>query len=469
MTRQLLGSALAAAAWIVSGCSPALAPAPPPGSPPDVVLIVIDTVRPDHLGLYGYERDTSPNLEALARGGRTWNRARSTSTWTSPAHASLFTGLYPGSHHTTQESWTLPESLSTVAEVLAERGYTTAAVVGNPMLTQERGFAQGFDTFEETWRGAGATTDRRSLAEIKDLVPALPSPFFLFVNLIGPHSPYDSCGPECERWVRDPFRSPRSNRWRAVYRGRHEFQSEELARLGGLYDAELRRADAILGEIVASIRQRGRIDETLLVVTSDHGENLGDHEHIDHVFSLYDSTVRVPLVIRQPERFVAGSRSDALAQLPDLFSTILSAAGIAPGEATNQGIDLAHDEAIANRPHVLEYYEPVQAIRGLYRRSTPEEKERLDHWNRKLEGIVTNRYKLVRASDGATELFDLTTDSGEHEDLSGRADHRALRSELEASLDAWLARYSVGSDGDTSHAPVSEETRRALEAIGYIE
>ena len=118
---------------------------------------------------------------------------------------------------------------------------------------------------------------------------------------------------------------------------------------------------------------------------------------------------------------------------------------------------------------MVEYYEPVQAMSVVYRRSTPEEKERLDRWNRKLQAIVTDRHKLVRAGDGTAELFDLSVDAGERYDLATHAEHGALRSELESSLDHWLARYATESDEATSHAPVSEETRRALEAIGYVE
>jgi arylsulfatase A-like enzyme len=449
-------------------CRPALAPVPE-GTPPDVVLIVMDTVRPDRLSLYGHDRPTSPRLEALATESRTFDQARSTSTWTSPAHASMFTGLYPGAHGTTQESWTLPDSLSTLAEILGERGYTTAAVSGNPMLTEERGFAQGFDDYRQTWWGPTARTDLRSFAEIEELIETLPSPYFLFVNLIGAHSPYDSCGPECERFTADPFKSPRTNQWLDFYRGRVVHSDEDLERLTALYDAELRRADTIVGKIVDDLRSRGRIDETLLVVTSDHGENLGDHGHIDHLFSLYDSTVRVPLLIRHPERFEPGSRSQALVQLPDLFPTILSAAGVPEDEIESQGIDVANESALEGRPNILEYYDPVQAMSVVYERSSEEEKRKLDPYDRKLEAIVIGNHKLVRGSDGSAELYDLAVDPEERENLAERAEQQAVRRGLEASLDRWLARYRKDSAEPVEHAPVSEETRRALEAIGYIE
>ncbi len=438
-------------------------------TPPDIVLIVMDTTRPDHLSLYGHDRETSPHLSELARESRTFDQARSTSSWTSPAHASMFTGLYPGAHGTTQASWTLPDSLTTLAEVLSARGYTTASVSGNPMLTEERGFAQGFAHYVQTWWGPTARTDLRSLAEIEALVATLPSPYFLFVNLIGPHSPYDSCGPECERFTSDPFKSPRANRWLEHYRGTHVFSDEDLERLSDLYDAELRRADSIVGEIVGDVRARGRIDDTLLIVTSDHGENLGDHGHVDHLFSLYDSTVRIPLLIRQPGRFEAGSRSDAPVQLPDLFPTILSAAGVPAEEIDSQGIDLSDEGALTGRPNILEYYDPVQAMSVVYERSSAEEKARLDRYDRKLEAIVAGNLKLVRASDGSAELYDLSIDPAELENLAEHDDQQGTRRLLEVSLDRWLSRYAKEEAQATENVPVSEETRRALEAIGYIE
>lgn len=441
----------------------------PAGTPPDVVLIVMDTVRADRLGLYGYQRETSPKLEELARESRTFDRARSTSTWTPPAHASLFTGLFPGAHQTTQKSWTLPDSLSTLAEVLAERGYATAGVVGNPMLTPARGFAQGFERYHETYAGRPARTDLRSLHEIERLLDDLPSPYFLFVNLIGPHGPYDSCGPECGRWASEARVPPFASEWPDFYRGLVEYDAQQLTRFADLYDEELRRVDTIVGRIVAKVRGQGRIDETLLVVTSDHGENLGDHGHIDHVFSLYDSTVKIPLLIRYPPRFLAGTRSQALVQLPDLFPTILAAAGVPEQEIGGQGVDLAQEEQLEGRPQIIEYYRPLQALGRLYERSTTEQQRRLDRYDRKLEAIVTSRYKLVRGSDGETELFDHHADPEELVDLAPRPQAASERRALEDELDEWLERYVDENREAGEHLELPEETRRALEAIGYLE
>ena len=459
----LLGALLAA---LLSGCSRER-PLPPPGTPPDVVLIVIDTARADRLSTYGYGRETSPNLDALAQEGRTFERARSTSTWTAPAHASMFTGLYPGAHQTTQESWTLPDGIPTLAEELAARGYATAGVTSNPMLTAERGFARGFEHYDEPWRGATFDPDIRALAHLQQLVADLPSPYFLFVNLIGPHAPYTSCGPECNRWARGGPEAPDTTRWPDYYRRIRRFSAAEFNHLGDLYDGELRRADAILGRILEELRERGRIDDTLIIVTSDHGENIGDHGHVDHLFSLYDTTVRIPLVIRLPELFPAGTRSSAPVQLPDLFPTILAVAGADADELSNQGTGLGDEVAIADRPQIFEYYQPLHALSVVYARSTPEQQRMLDPFDRKLEAIATDRYKLIRGSDGSRELFDLIEDPAERSNLAHDQAALPVREDLEAQLDTWLARYS--KDAPANRAPIEDETRPALEATGYIE
>jgi arylsulfatase A-like enzyme len=262
---------------------------------------------------------------------------------------------------------------------------------------------------------------------------------------------------------------PFASEWPDFYRGLVEYDARQLTRFADLYDEELRRVDTIVGRIVGKVRSQGRIDETVLVVTSDHGENLGDHGHIDHVFSLYDSTVKIPLLIRYPPRFLAGTRSPALVQLPDLFPTILAAVGVPEEEIGGQGVDLAQEEQLEGRPQIIEYYRPLQALGRLYERSTPEQRLRLDRYDRKLEAIVTGRYKLVRGSDGETELFDHEADPEELFDLALRPQAASERHALEDELDEWLDRYVDEGREAGEHLDLPEETRRALEAIGYLE
>jgi len=360
-------------------CSPAGPDAEPPAEgerPPNIVLIVLDTVRRDRLSLYGYERPTSPNLDALARSSRTFRRAYSTSSWTAPAHASLFTGLYPAAHGVTQRDWRLDESLTTLAELLAGRGYETLAVVSNAMLSAEWGFAQGFERYLDAWQTSRERfANNRLLAATRvdevaaDLLAELLAerrperPLFLFVNLIGPHSPYNSCGAHCGRFVSDASVKRQGFGLAEHYRRPEPFSPEEIQHLSELYDAEVTKVDEILGRIVETLRSRGVLDDALLVVTSDHGEAFGEGGHLGHRFNVREVTTAVPLLLHRPALFAPGSVDDLPAQLTDVFSTALRVAGLDPAEYAAQGVDLEHTEARRGRPVLLEYYTPDQALR----------------------------------------------------------------------------------------------------------
>jgi len=447
---------------------------------PDVIVILLDTVRADRLTPYGYGRPTTPRLEAFAREARTFRRAWSTSSWTAPAHASLFTGLYPSTHGATQENWTLDPGLDTLAEILGEHGYWTGAVVGNGMLSRERNFDQGFVHYEETFRadrrarrrGAGGepTVDERSARAVEELLAAAPGydPIFLFVNLIGPHAPYDSCGRFCDAFVSDPSLDLHSNHWLAYYAGVREFSEAELAHLSERYDGEIRKVDQVLGRLLDAVEARRGDRPRLVAVTSDHGEGFGEHGHVDHVFNLYEFATRIPLLVRYPERFEPGSRDERPVQLPDLFVTALRAAGVDPEPYAPQGVAL-EDAPARGRPLLLEYHRPVQALAGALEKAPPRLREPLRRWDHALRAVVLDERKLITRSDGRRELFALEGDPGETRDLSEDPGHAAALPELEATLDALERRYAEAAGEGTPHVPVSEETRRALEALGYVE
>jgi arylsulfatase A-like enzyme len=443
--------------------------------PPDLMLVVLDTVRSDHLSVYGYERKTSPELARLVQRGRLFERAWSTSSWTAPAHASLFTGLLPAAHHTTQESWTLPSELYTLAEILRDSGYDTVGIVGNPVLSHERQFDQGFATWIETWHtaeGDDRTEDERAAQAVKHLLATRDArrPLFLFVNLIGAHSPYDSCGDLCGAFGADPEAKPRSNQWLAWYLKLVHFGPEQLEHLRALYDAEILQVDHILGEITSALDGAGLIRSGLLVVTSDHGENIGDHGHMDHLFSLYESTVRVPLVLVGPRFVSAGTRDAFPAQLQDVFPTLLGVSGAEPARwSSNQAIDLRDGQARMKRPLLLEYYKPVQAL-SLALRFTPENlRHEFDRFRRRLRAVVADDWKLIVDSDGHEELYDLARDPDELVDRAQDAAESERRAQLLSLVEELRKASERPLQRPVENKPLADETRKALEALGYVE
>ncbi|MBD3349410.1 MAG: sulfatase-like hydrolase/transferase [Candidatus Eisenbacteria bacterium] len=448
---------------------------------PNVVIVVMDTARRDRLSCYGYERDTSPNLRELAETSTLFERAHSTSSWTNPAHATLFTGLYPVSHKVTQEHWKMSPELTTLAEIMSEHGYQTAGIVENAMLSSEHGFAQGFSSYRVIPPGrrvfdrAGAgsapapgnrTTDlfERTLGEMNP-----ERPFFVFVNLIAPHQPYDSSRRFMDEFVSDSRLSIVSNMWPEYYLGEKEFSPAELRHLNELYDAELLYTDSLVGRIAEILRSAGEWGETVFVVTSDHGENIGDHGHMDHVFSLYETTVRIPLIIHGPG-FDEGAVDRRPVTLADISPTLLDAAGIDRGSRCFQGLSLLTDSIPADRAIVSEYYRPVQAL-GRY-----DEEERasaaLDPYRRRIRSITVEGRKLVRGSDGRRELYDLDVDPDERDNLlerpgeAGQLD--ALDRRLTETIDRLRSERAVAPEHVRTEE-LREETREALRSLGYLD
>jgi arylsulfatase A-like enzyme len=446
-----------------------------PGPPPNVVIIVMDTARGDRLSCYGYARETSPRLEELARSATIYANAHSTSSWTAPGHASLFTGLFPAAHGATQEDWRLDEGLTTLAEVLSAYGYRTVGIVENPMLSRDLGYAQGFSEYHEVWLPR-TRPGPRSLALdrfVETVGGAAPGqPFFIFVNLIEPHSPYDSSRQFKDRFVTDQSITLDANEWRDYYVGRRTFTGAEITHLNELYDAELLFTDYVVGKMADALGDAGLLDRTAFIVTSDHGENIGDHGHMDHVFSLYESTTRIPLLVRYPPRFPPGSTAENPVQLTDIFPTVLDLAGIGAAAYPSQGRSLL-GEIPRDREVLCEYYYPRQAING-YRSLTDRRSPRLAPYRRRIKSLTSGDMKLIHGSDGRDELYDLRRDPGELTNIIDSPEEAATVRGLEARLselvERWGSQRSAGEpEAGAPDAKLDEATKEALRSLGYLE
>lgn len=440
------------------------------GDRPDIAIIVLDTVRRDRLSSYGYSRKTSPFLDALAANSTLFSEAYSTSCWTAPAHASLFTGLYPASHGSTQESWNLSEDLLTIAEVLSASGYETMAVTGNPVISRKRGFGQGFERYLESWRMAARSElprDEVTVRLVADMLSKrdIERPLLLFVNLIGAHAPYDSCGQSCGAFGAEPSEGVHDNFWREFYRGQRNFTPEELTRLNDLYDAEIREVDRNLGRILRVLR--GQSQNLFVAVTSDHGENIGEHGHMNHVFSLHETTIQVPLIVSYPARFPRGGVDRAPTQLVDLFPTIATLAG-APADAV-QGVPLF--ESREGRPILTEYYLPMQALGQVLETATPAQKARLSQYRRRIKSYATDGWKLHWGDDSRSELYHLAEDPDEEQNLIDAPGQEARSARLRDELEEQIAQYESerSPQEPMMEVEVDEKTRSELEALGYFE
>ncbi len=445
-----------------------------------VVLIVCDTLRADRLGLYGYERDTSPRLDALAREAVVYDEAYASAPMTVPAMASVMTGRFPQEVGVTPGNFRLiPAEVETLAERLQAHGVKTAAVVSNPVLTRRGagtpgGFEQGFDHFDAKmsqrekvrkamWERPAPDTTDAAIDWLEQAKTAGDERFFLWVHYQDPHGPYTPPADYAERFDSGHEDSRRvrvgsGKLGRGVIPHYQNLDGEQRVDVyRDLYDAEIAYFDEHVGRLLDWLRDNDLDDGTLIVFTADHGEALGEHEYwFCHGESVYRDVVRVPFVVRYPD----GARAPAATQDADGFRrvaslvghvdirpTIEAAFGIEPGSRRGQALIGAD----------------VPTGRVLPQRLLPDESRA------KWEAFSDGRYRVVwHEEEKRYRLFDILDDPGETVDLAPGNPAR-----VEALLDAFKAyeaatREAVRVD-QAEVEEMDEERRKLLESLGYVD
>ncbi len=314
----------------------------------NVVLLVVDTLRADRLSVYGYQHPTSPNLEALAKDAVVFEDPVAQAPWTKPSVASILTGLEPNQHQTLDFGDALDPRHQTWAEVLTENGYETLGVVANPLLSETFQYNQGFKTYEvlDIWKNALAVTERGlNLMEKRDAS----KPFFLYLQPIDPHLPYTppptyrdlsyqwhkiehGPGPHhplLSQFGSNGFRFLSGHLYRSQLAGKPATLPPETHELvQALYDGEVATSDAAVGVLVKWLKEHDLYDDTLIVITSDHGEEVLDRGMLGHLHSLYQELLKVPLVIKFPDGRLAGTRHKQRVSQVDILPTVLDELGL---------------------------------------------------------------------------------------------------------------------------------------------
>ncbi len=413
-----------------------------PTDAPNVLLISIDTLRADHLGSYGDDHALTPALDGLANQGVLFQRAITSSPWTLPAMASLFTALYPRHHgagaitngRTPLGRSALPAHSWTMAVALHQAGYRTHGIVSNPYLALRYGFGDGFDTYENVtieseaflafsnttalrlvqwaWPGAvigdrGETVSQRAVDWLNEV--ATDRPFLLWLHYIDPHPPYSHPGATTHKSMRGDL----SFRSSAEEEGGVMLTSPDVARLRSgeillnaaqkdavheLYRNEVRSVDAAVGTVLDALERNGLRDRTIVVVVGDHGEEFWEHDGVEHGRTVYDEVVRVPLLMRWPGRLPAGRAVDPVVRITDVAPTILDLLGIAvpPQRDGETLLPLVRGEPAAPRVALTEnmlFAEPRVGLRTYDRKYV--------HWE-----------------SGKEEVYDLHEDPRERRDLA---------------------------------------------------
>ncbi len=417
-----------------------------------MLLIVVDTVRADHLGLYGHARPTSPALDARAAQGAVFERAFASSPWTLPSFGSIYTGLAPAQHGAgtrlsagpKPDYAPLPAQLPVLAETLRANGFVTAALVENPFLHPSFGVARGFETYRYLFRGFGAPprADRMVEAALHWLAGRDQRPFFLLLHLMAPHAPYDP-----PREVRGRFTAGYTGPFHLPFAGIAPLTAKQVSEspaergfIEGAYDEELLGVDLALARLFDALAREPFGERLLVIFTSDHGEELFDHGAFEHGHTLHEELLHVPLIVWAPG--VRARRIDAPVSHVDLLPTILDALGLpAPTDLAGTSLwPLLHGGAAP--PERLLVSEKL-----LY---GPEGRAWL-RWP----------WKAIAMQGAAPLLYRLDQDPGETLDVAARhgAELDALRKLGEAGATARRAAPRA--------AEIDAATRAQLESLGY--
>ena len=486
MKRLMMIATAAAALLALGGCERKPAQ-------PNIVVVVLDTVRRDATALDGpgtpeplRQPGLTPNLDRLSNEGVTFTQAWSAAPWTVPSHASMFTGLMPSQHLCVMSRPALDADIPTAAEQLGAAGYNTIAFFSNPWLSDKStGLLRGFDRRVMADIGglktmASADGDQGGGASLRNIRQWFAGrgdderPFLLFVNFLEAHLSYDPPAEYREAHLADlPPDDLIFIEWgHEVNAGAHADETIDWNHVARLYAGDVWFADRMLGELLAMLEEQGLDQNTIVIVTSDHGESLGEHGLIEHQFSVHETVLGVPLVVRVPEGLAssrlegivgAGTQRDDPIMTTDLYATLLDLAGLDEGVASAP----PSSHTLLTRPEsddrfvVAEYGGPSRGLLAKLQQMNPQlDRRRLA---RSMQTVRLGDLRLTIDNNAFYELHDIAADPSQMRNLA-----RQRPEDLQRLLNILSAIQSVGRQDADPVQGMDEETRRRLESLGYV-
>ncbi len=430
----------------------------------NIILAVIDALRPDHLGCYGYSRETSPNIDRTAREGVIFTNAISQASWSWPSVASLFTSLYPSQHQVTNPfGYPLKNSLTTLAEILKSEGYITGAISNNAGISKLYQFDQGFDSFNEKctdawrWKSAECMTSQ--------ILPWLEknynSPFLLYLHYMDPHAPYNPPSVLKEMLNKIPPDPPfskggrgdlvaLSNRKEVVEDAYSTSGEDDIDRIISYYDGEIRYVDYYLGKLLSKLKELGIDDNTLLIVMADHGDEFFEHGRIGHIHTVYEELINFPLIFRYPDLFPRGKIVKGVVRSIDIAPTILDVAGI-PKFKDIEGVSLLPLLSGKDQDLKLTAFSETGKLK-----------------DRGKISLRSKRCKLISDySASKIELYDLQGDPYETRNLA--AEEFELVGDLLKLMKNIQKSFTVSEYPSEEKVRIDEEMKERLRSLGYIQ
>lgn len=455
---------------------------------PNILLIVMDAARAKNLSCYGYHRPTTPNLERFAERSVLYEKAISAGNWSLTGHASIFTGLYPSRHGAHDQHKYLSPEYPTMAELLRSWGYHTLAFCYNAYVSHTTGLDRGFEEFNRVvervprplkkvtrkidsglafllgMHDSGARFINRQVKTALRRLQHNERPFFMFLHYEEPHEPYRP--PErYNRYLpegvsKQAAQQVNQDRWK-YFANLVSMTEQDFEILTALYDAEITYLDMQIAEVLRWLEHSGLLDQTMVIITADHGENIGDHQMMGHAYCLYDTLVHVPLIIHYPKGTVTPSRVTRQVQTLDLLPTILAMLGDVSSQTycSLQGYDLLS----STRRDFTIAEETNPDLSNFYKRFP---NANVSKYDRALRMIRTDDYKYIWSSKGDHELYDLHADPAEqHNVINQRPD---IANSLVERLTEWSNSFEAATPLD--EVPEFDETVKArLRALGYLE
>jgi arylsulfatase A-like enzyme len=437
---------------------------------PNVIIVSLDTLRADHIGAYGYPRATTPNIDALAEEGALFENTYASSPWTLPSHVSMLSGLNCVRHGVYSEADRIPPQTPWLATYLRNQGYTCAAVTGGGYVSSFFGFARGFDTYGMSQKEIGneGNADEAALQSLAWLEANADRPFFLFLHTYQLHLPYGPREPFKKMFL-DPAAPGLSIwDWKEPNRIYQPISADLKRNIEGLYDGSIRLTDEVLiKSLVEKLKNLGLYDRTLLIVTSDHGEEFFDHGGWSHTRTLYDEVIKVPLVVHFPGGKYAGRRIAPIVRLVDIVPTVLEELGIdfAPDDFDGRGLrSILDGRETADRHFVAELAPDVTQSHNHAATAVNSGRTKM---------IVNGRFSpedrayfaFPPPAFPALELYDLASDPGEKTNVLDRPERAAAARDLAERAEA-LMRGLKDRTGGKAKLPKNLEDQ--LRALGYI-
>lgn len=435
----------------------------------NVVLISLDSLRADHVGAYGYSRDTSPNFDRFAKEGVLFRNAFATSPWTLPTHMTMFTGRSQLSHGVAEDTRILSTAIPTLGQIFQAAGYSTAGFVSGPYLAGHYGYKRGMETYIDLSEAYGKGPEARAAVLSPEInTRALDwldqngdKPFFLFLHYFDIH--YDFVPPPPYDTMFDPDYTGTMDGRRFIERKdvHPGMDKRDLDHIRALYDGEIRFTDAHVGRILDRLREKGRFEDTVVMILADHGDEFFEHGNKGHHRTVYDEVLHIPFALRLPDGTGAGTSVDAQVSLIDVLPTLLDAAGLPPhvdAEGESLAAWLRGDRSSRDAVYAEFFYK--RGFNLQVARRTPVSKT-IQHFNR-----------ITHPTRSALEYYDLVDDPQERDDRT--SDHAAKSASSLETMSVWLdaqwqaQRRAEQAAGGRESIEIDDETMERLKSLGYV-